>query len=171
IPATNAKAVYNMAAFDIDGDGWRDVVLGRGNPAGGHMLGSTEVWMNNGKPALAFSYPAGQPGNIAPNTSASFQVQLTGLTGGTPLANGAVMHISVNGAAFAPVNLALIGDNLYQATISPQACASSIRYYIAGKTAAGGTCVDPHDAPESFYSIAVAASTTMLLNENFEGAT
>jgi hypothetical protein len=169
IPQASAKAVYYAAAFDINGDGWRDVVLGKGNPAGGHTVGSTEVWMSNGKPTLAFSYPDGKPSSLTPDVATTFNVQLTGTFGGVPASSPAPgISISVNGAAFSSTDLTPLGGDLYQATIPAQPCGVDVRYYITGKVTTGASFTDPATAPAVFFNAPTSTSTTSLVNDDFE---
>lgn len=170
IPQADAKAVYNVATFDIDGNGWRDVILGKGNPNGGHTVGSTQVFMNNGKPALTFTYPTGLPSALVPDIATTFNVQLNGVTGGVP---GAIarIFISVNGGGFAFTNMTPLGGNLFQATIPAQECPVSIRYYFTGVESVSATTIyNPPGAPVAgTYLVAASDSTQVIVNEAFEG--
>jgi hypothetical protein len=50
IPSNMLNGVYDFATFDINGDGWNDLVIGKctstGNNCGGTPQGSTQVWIN-----------------------------------------------------------------------------------------------------------------------------
>jgi hypothetical protein len=171
IPFANADAVYNVGTFDIDGDGWRDVIIGKGvNVSGssGHNAGSTEVWMSNGKPGLVFSYPGGRPASLVPGQATTFNVQFTGTLGGVP-GGPAILFYSVNGESFVSVALTPLGGDLYEATIPAQICPNSVRYYVSG-TSSGSTFTDPKGAPAEFYTAPAYDSSATLLAEDFEGA-
>jgi hypothetical protein len=171
IPTPNSKAVYNVATFDINGDGWRDIILGKGanvNGSASHASGSTEVWMHNGKAGLNFTYPSGRPLALARDQASTFEVQLTGTFGGVPGVIPAIA-ISVNGAAFSATPMTPLGGDLYEATISTQECGTSVRYYLTG-VSSGNTVTDPLGAPANFYIAAASESSSSLLEEDFEGA-
>jgi hypothetical protein len=120
IPTASLTGTFNIAVFDIDGDGWKDIVLGR--------CSTTAVWMAVPPPGIAFSYPQGLPASLTPNQPTTFQVQLTGTNGGTPVAGSGKIFTSINGAAFVQNNMTPLGGDLYQATIPAVSCATSVRF-------------------------------------------
>ncbi len=69
IPAPDLLGSFDVAAFDIDGNGTKDLVVGR--------CTGTQVWMAAPLIAVEFDYPDGLPQFVPPGTPASFQVQLT----------------------------------------------------------------------------------------------
>lgn len=174
LPLTSNKAVYNGAIFDINNDGWVDIVLGKGNPSGGHSIGSTEVWMNNGKPDAVITYPSDRPGQLTPDAATNFTVQIVGGHGGT--VSSARIHISTDGGPFTQSNLTSLGGNLYQATIPALPCGTGVRYYIAAVMNNGAATLDPPAAtyngatPTSYHQAYVAGTTETVLSEDFEGA-
>lgn len=138
IPTSSLTGTYIGAVFDIDNDGWKDLVLGR--------CTSTQVWMNSGLPGLAFTYPNGHPTELTPDTPTTFQVQLTGLQGAIPSINSGKINLSINGGAFVAVSMTDLGGNLYEATIPAQPCGTSVRYFLSGQISAGGSFNDPPKA-------------------------
>jgi hypothetical protein len=174
LPQTSNKAVYNGAIFDINGDGWLDIILGKGNPAGGHTIGSTEVWMGNGKHDAVITYPSDRPLQLTPDADTTFPVQIVPGHGGT-LSAGRI-HISVDGGPFTQTPLMNLGGNQYQATIPAQPCGTGVQYYLSALMTNGSSTLDPPAAtyngatPTSTYLAYVAATTETALAEDFEGA-
>jgi len=160
IATSNLTGTHNVAVFDIDNDGWKDLVIGR--------CSSTAVWMNTGSASIKFGYPAGRPDELVPDTATTFQVQLTNLGASTTVAGSAKIFYSVNGAAFTSTTLNSLGGGLYEATLPASACGASIRYYLSGQiTTPLTTFVDP---PTGTYYLAYAGEgATESLNESFEG--
>jgi hypothetical protein len=58
IPTPELGSTFDVAAIDIDRDGWLDLVFGR--------CAGIDVWMNKPEPLLTFSYPEGVPTSVAP---------------------------------------------------------------------------------------------------------
>ena len=160
IATANLNGTHNVAAFDIDNDGWKDLVIGR--------CSTTAGWMNTGSASLKFTYPGGWPDELAPDTATNFQVQLTNVGASTTVAGSEKIFVSVNGAAFAPTTLTPLGGGLYQATVPANACGTSIRYYISGQIPTPlTTFVDPPTG--TYYLAYVGEGTTESVNESFEG--
>ncbi|MCI0365890.1 MAG: FG-GAP-like repeat-containing protein [Phycisphaerales bacterium] len=167
IPATMATGTHNVAVFDIDQDGWKDIVQGRcgtGNP----LTNATLVWMNQGLPALAFSYPGGHPDLVAPDTATNFQVQITTLVGAIIVPDSEKILVSVDGAAFVETALTPLGGGLYQAALPAVDCASSLRYSITAQIN-GAPVVTFNDPKTGSYSAVSASDEELLLEDDFEG--
>lgn len=173
IPTGQLTGIHDIAAMDIDGDGWLDLVLG-GCGAGSNS--GTKVFMNRPPANLAFSYPSGKPSSLTPGQATVFQVQVTGINGGTPMANSGKVYVVTNtGGAFVEYAMTPLGGNLYQATIPAQLCGDSVRYYVSAQLSTGAVKTDPapqtgFSVPNTYYSAPAYASTTALIDEDFEGA-
>jgi hypothetical protein len=168
IPQAFATGTHNVAVFDIDQDGWKDIVQGRcgtGNP----VVNATLVWMNQGLPAIAFSYPGGHPDQVTPNTADTFQVQITGLVGGTILAGSEKIRVSVDGGAFVETVLTPLGGGLYEATLPAVDCASSLLYAITAQlTGAPPVTFNDPAAAGVYFSAVSADSESLVLEDDFE---
>ena len=160
IPTASLTGTYNVAVFDINGDGWRDIVFGR--------CSSTEVWIATPPAGLAFSYPQGLPASLTPNQATIFQVQLTGTNGGTPVAGSGKIFISVDGAAFVPNSMTSLGGDLYQAIIPATPCPSNVRFYLNGQVNPGAVSFNDPASAGAYYSAYAATGTSIVLNSDFE---
>ncbi|MEO6595310.1 MAG: VCBS repeat-containing protein [Planctomycetota bacterium] len=58
IPTSSLTGTFDVAVFDINGDGWNDMVIGR--------CTGTQVWINQPPSGVSFSYPQGLPSFISP---------------------------------------------------------------------------------------------------------
>jgi len=163
IPADKLVGVHDVAVFDIDGDGWKDMVIGR--------CSSTEVWMNVPPSGLVFSYPQGLPFFIAPGAPSSFQVQVTELGGVNHQNNTGKLYYSADGAAFVEQSMNHLGGGLYEGTFPATACTSNLEFYVTADATGGngGTYSDPSDAPTSSFGGISAAGTEIFFEEDFEG--
>ena len=162
IPIAMLRGTHDVAVFDIDGDGWKDMVMGRS--------ATTEVWMNDPPTGLVFSYPAGLQTQIAPGNIVTLEVAVTGLGGVTPVAGSGQLFYSVNGAPFQSKPLRDEGPGLFSVKLPPMiACADEIRYYVTCDSVSNGTYNDPPTAPTSFYEAIGATGTATIYEEHFEG--
>lgn len=151
---------HDAAVFDINGDGWLDMVLGR--------CTGTQVYINVPPTGIQFTYPSGQPGFVLPNTPTNFPVQLNPIGVGTIQPGSGMIHISVNGGSFTSSSMAGGGGNLYTATLPAGNCADRYEFYFSGQIQGGNTFTDPPGAPASVYSTVVAAGEEIMLRETFE---
>jgi hypothetical protein len=163
---TSQVGTHNVAVFDINGDGWKDLVVGR--------CSGTVIWMNVPPVGIAFTYPGGLPAYISPNQTTNFDVQLNGISGATVTGNTGKIFISVDGAPFSQSPMTHLGGNLYRATLPAVPCTSRVRFYVSGDytvppPASGGTKTDPPTAPTQSYLALSAVGTQITLNDPIEG--
>jgi hypothetical protein len=158
IPQSMLQGVFDFAVFDINGNGWADIVAGR--------CSGTQVWMNQPVVNMAFNYPAGHPGTVTPNEPASVQVQLSP-TGGE--VTGAVMYVAVDGGAFVTTPLVDLGLNTFVGEIPAMACGSRAQYYFEATLTGGHVFKDPASAPASSYGAIAATGSKEVFSEEFEG--
>jgi hypothetical protein len=165
IPNSEMTGVHQFGAFDINNDGWTDLVIGR--------CSGTKVWMNAG---MQITLPNGTPpGQANPDGTTTFQVQAIPQGGGVIAPGTARLYVSVNGGAYTDSPLTLVGKNLYQATLPAGACGDSLRYYVSVQfTSTGGTQLNtltlPTGAPASFFSALRATSLELELLDEIEGS-
>ncbi len=155
--------MHDVAIFDINGDGWLDMVCG--------TCQGTTIWMNVPPDGLHFDYPDGLPDLLQPAVATTFQVQLQGQSGGIPVPGSGTMFLSVNGGAFNDVGMTNLGGNLYEATIPAQVCGDNVRFYFAGETTAGSTFTDPPQAAAGPYAAIVAEAIDVAFEDYIEGDT
>ncbi|MBL8730655.1 MAG: VCBS repeat-containing protein [Planctomycetes bacterium] len=163
IPTSMLVGSFDAAVFDINGDGWKDIVLGR--------CSGTTVWINQPPVGMAFSYPSGLPSLLSPGAIHSFTVQATGIGGVVPQAGTGVLHYSVNGAPFQTSPLWDLSPGLYLATL-PQmpGCTSEVEFYVTVQGTGAVTYKDPATAPTSTNRVISAVGTNVLYENNMEGA-
>jgi len=161
IAGSNLVGVHNFAVFDINGDGWLDVVAGRCN--------TLAVWINDPPIGIQFTYPNGLPATPQPNTPTPFQVQATPI-GATALApNSGVLHYRINAGTWSSqpmVDTATPG--IYDAVLPGAPCASQIQYYVEAALSGGAVFTGPSGAPVAGVNVAVPAYGTQITLTDFE---
>jgi hypothetical protein len=162
LPTASISSVFDIATFDIDGNGWQDMVIGR--------CGGIDVFMNRPPVSLSFSYPSGRPTTFNPDTIASFPVNVTIQGGGSVVAGTANLNVSVNGGAnYTAYPLSSTGANTYLATFPDLNCGDDLRYYVSATLSNGGPTFDPATAPSLFFTGPVQTGVTTIVAESFEG--
>jgi hypothetical protein len=155
------QGTHDVAIFDLDGDGWKDMLQG--------TCTTTRVWMNQPPAGLVFSYPTGLPAFTPPSAPLTFQVKVSGVGGAQPVAGTGKMYVSVAGGAFTATSMTHLGGSLYEAVMQGVSCATSLDFYFSSDKTGGGTLYDPPTAPTASYT-AFAASGIDIQIENFEGS-
>lgn len=162
IPTSMLIGSFDVAVFDINGDGWNDMVLGR--------CTGTTVWINQPPTGIAFSYPGGLPSMVSPGGIRSFSVQATGIGGVVPQAGTGVLHYSIGGGAFQTSPMMDLGPGLYHATL-PQmpACTTEVAFYVSVQDTGANGYKDPSTAPTVTNKVISAVGTSVLYENDMEG--
>lgn len=153
------NGVHDLALFDINGDGWTDMVIG--------TCTGTQVWINIPPVNLQFAYPDGIPGQVTPNQTTSFRVTVTG-AGSQPQPGTGKQFVSVDGGPFVQSSMSEQSANVYFANLPATPCTSTIRFYFTVDVVGGGTFSDPSGAPGSTYSALSSLGQVVVLDDKFE---
>jgi hypothetical protein len=159
IPIASLVATFDVAVFDINGDGWKDMVIGRDS--------GTQVWMNVPPTGMSFSFVGGLPSTVTPNQARTLDVNATGLGGVVPQAGSGRLWYSINGAAFVQTTMTDLGAGQYRGTLPAVACSSILRFYVTAN-GQSGTFTDPPTAPTAAHSATAAVGTNTIYQNNFE---
>ncbi len=163
IPTANISSVFDIATFDIDGNGWKDMVIGR--------CGGIDVFMNRPPLSLSFSYPSGRPATLNPDGTNSFAVNVAIQGGGSVVAGTAKLYVSTDGgASYTSTAMASTGSASYLATFPDVDCGDVVRYYVGATLSNGGPTFDPATAPTAFFTAPVQTGSATIATESFEGA-
>ncbi|MBL8731118.1 MAG: VCBS repeat-containing protein [Planctomycetes bacterium] len=162
IPTADLIGTYDVAVFDINGDGWNDMVIGR--------CTGTQVWINQPPTGMTFSYPGGLPTMIAAGSIQQIDVIATGIGGVVPQPGAGRLYSSIDGAPFTFTVMSDIGPGHYHANLPVMAnCASTLRFYVTVGTQGGVTFSDPPMAPAASNVATAASGTQVLYEDGFEG--
>jgi hypothetical protein len=158
IPDAGIGGVHDVAIFDIDGNGWKDLVIGR--------CCGTQIWMNTPPLAVAFAYPGGLPEFIEPDVATPLPVQLQPV--GDVIEPGSPqIHISINDGPFSAQPMADLGGDLYEGSLPASACGDEVSFYVSAELSGGQGFSDPPGAPSTAY-VTIASSPQLVVDEAFE---
>lgn len=161
ITPSDLVGTHDIAVFDINGDGWKDLVIGR--------CTGTQIYINNPPTGLTFSYVGGLPALIAPGATQLITVDAAGTGGVTALAGTGQLHYSINNAPFQAVAMSDTAPGQFQGTLPAMPnCADGIRFYVSAQSSGGPTFSDPPSAPAGYYSAIAAGGVETLYANNFE---
>ncbi len=161
IPSNMRDGWHDVAVFDINGDGWMDIVAGR-CPSG------TQVWMNVPPFNIGFDYPNGLPEFVQPNEEYIIQVQLSPV-GASIDPDAVTMHYSVNGDVFVEVSMTSLGEDLYEAALPAVDCLDRVNFYFEAQLENGPAFRDPAGAPTNTYDTVAALGTALAFSDDMEG--
>jgi len=161
IPNNMLTGVHDVAVFDINGDGFLDIVVGR--------CSSTEIWIQDPPVGLVFNYPSGLPGHLPPDSPTTFQVQVSAFGGGTPDPDTGTLGVSVDGGPFNETAMTHLGGNLYEGTLPAIACGERLQFYVSAEMAGGIEFTDPASAPASAYDAIATTGVEIALRDDIEG--
>jgi hypothetical protein len=153
------QGTYDVAVFDINGDGWKDMVVGR--------CSGTEIYINDPPTGMTFSYVGGLPTMIPPSTSADVVFDASGIGGLTAVSGSGLLTYSVNGAAFQSIAMTDNGTQ-FSAALPGMACADAVRFYVSLQASNGQTFNDPPAAPAGFYEALAANAVNTVYQNDFE---
>ena len=156
ISSSELKGVHDVAVFDINGDGWLDLVMGRCN--------STEVWIQDSPSGVLFSYPDGLPGFIPPDQPWTFAINTTLIGEGTIDPASAMITIQIDGDAQS-YPLKMTGKYSFEAVIPATPCASAVDFYVEISLVGGALFTDP---PSGWYGIIVGDGTEIIFRDEIE---
>ncbi|RKX24495.1 MAG: hypothetical protein DRP45_08080, partial [Candidatus Zixiibacteriota bacterium] len=124
----------------------------------------TVVFRSQG--GLAFDYPNGTPSTTLPDQATSFEVVVSGASGGIPQSNSGQIHYSVNGGATQTDAMTQISANHYEATLPVLTCDDELSYYVSAEETANGRMYDPD--PGSPRVLIPVNDSVVIFEDDFE---
>lgn len=163
IATSSLSAWFDVAIFDLNGDGWLDVVSG--------ACSGVRVWMNAPPLNLTLSFPNGVPSTVEPNTPVAVDVAVSIAGGGSVVAGSALQHTRVNHGAWTDAPLVSSGANAYRATLPAVQCGDTLDFYVSAMLSNGGSTVyvAPTGGANSPATMNVSTGTATLFATDFEG--
>lgn len=160
IPSGSLTGTHDVAVFDVNGDGWNDLVIGR--------CAGLSIWINVPPIGLVVSYPSGLPAFVTPDAETTFQVRLEPVGDASVLAGSERIVYTPEGGSTVESQLTPIGGGIYTATLPALACTQSASWHVVAQLVQGGTFTDPPTAPNSTYSVLAADGTEITLRDEME---
>ncbi|MBN1212805.1 MAG: M4 family metallopeptidase [candidate division Zixibacteria bacterium] len=117
-------------------------------------------------PKLLFSYPEGVPSLVNRNEVTAFEVQISGIYGGTMLEGSVQLHYSINNQPYTGITLTESAPGNYPVVLPALECDSTLSFYISAEEAATGIVYDPDTVKP--HLVRAASETTVAFEDNFE---
>ncbi len=117
-------------------------------------------------PGLVFSYPDGIPSLSAVGQPISFEVALTGIYGGVPVAGSGQLHYSINGGDLVVLSMTETSPDHYLATLPGIDCGDTLSFHVSAEESVTGRLNDPHD--NTTFSLIPIVRTITAFEDDFE---
>lgn len=164
IPPADLVGTHDVAVFDINNDGWKDMVVGR-------CVG-LRVFMQVPPAGLVASFPNGLPAFLVPDAPTPFLVSLSAFGGGSVVPGSGQLNFRKPGGPIQVAPLVDQGSGTYLATLPPIACTNELEWWVSAQLApSNGVFTDPPNAPASTYRAIAAFGTEISLRDEFEAPT
>ncbi|MCH8252889.1 MAG: VCBS repeat-containing protein [Planctomycetes bacterium] len=160
LPTSTLTGIHDIAIFDLNGDGWLDMVIGKCN--------GTQIWMSNPPFSVQFVYPEGRPETASPTNGATFPVEIIPI-GDLLATDTPTVHVSINGGDFVSSPLTDLGEGLYEVALPAADCLDKLSYYITAELSSGAEFSDPVGAPADTFETVAAEGTFELFADQMEG--
>jgi C1A family cysteine protease len=119
-----------------------------------------------GTKTIAFEYPNGIPTTVIPGQATSFEVIVSGVSGGVPVPGSGQLHYAINGGSVETVSMTETSPNHYEATLPALSCDEWIEFYVSAEEVNDGRIYDPD--PSSPNIAIPATAVTTVFEDDFE---
>lgn len=145
------------AALDLDASGaWATQAAAAWNAVGVSTPG----------PSVTFAFPNGLPETVLPGDETTFEVNVNGLLGGTPVPGTGMLHYRIDGGSYISEAMTEQSSNHYVASLPSGGCLQLVEFYVSAQEQTNGTFNDTD--PGTPHSSIVATSTIISFEDNFE---
>jgi hypothetical protein len=161
IPTNELAATFDVAAVDLNQDGWLDILQA--------TCSGFKVWMNQPPISIDFDYPTGLPTTVSPGEETTVQVELSPIGGSIDPA-GTIIWTSIDGSSFSSSPLQNVSGDIWEANLPAIDCGSNGRFYFSSILDSGERYNDPPTAPSSSF-LYQASSGFEITSQDFESGT
>ncbi len=165
VPSGEQTGWTDAALFDINGDGWIDLVSG--------TCAGINVYMNTPPINMSWSVQGTIPSTVEPGQATSLTVNATVVGGGTIVAGSAQLMSRINNAAFAGSPLAQLSATQYRIDLPALDCGESLDWYITARLSNTGTTQwnFPSGGATSALQLDPVSGTEVIYQSEFETGT
>lgn len=159
IPDTARTGTHDVAVFDLDGDGWLDLVFG--------TCTGMSIWIAQPPIDVEFSYPDGRPDSLVPGEVTVFTVAIDVAGSASTPIDAVTLRYAIDGGSLIEEPLAEVGSSVYRAVLPPIPCPDRIDYSFSVSLTGSEQFTDP-PSPESAFSALAASGDELIGNHTFE---
>ncbi len=141
--AANLRNTFDAAIFDINGNGWNDIVQARCSNAGAGK--GTTVWMNN--PSFGINIGLGSiPSTVDAEDEIALQFTVRAFGSGTLDSSSISFFYAVDGGSFQSAGVNSIGGDDFEVVLTDIPCESTVEYYVKAELTNGFELAEPFGA-------------------------
>ncbi len=119
-----------------------------------------------GARGLNFDYPDGQPEQLIPGETTTFEVVISPIYESVPISGSGQLHYIINGGTLQTVSMTETSTNHYEATLPALGCEDVIEFYVSAEEQLLGRIYDPD--PSAPVRGAAAYNKVYILHDDFE---
>lgn len=160
IPTSELTGVHDVAVFDIDGDGWLDLILGQ--------CDGMKIYRNDPPQGVDYGYPAGRPELLVPGEPTPITISVEAI-GGDIETDSLQLRYAVNGGEYLSTPFAADGD-VFTAELPGINCLSTVDWFVTAMVN-GSTYNDPPGGAFTPYSAIAVSGTETMIADSIEGDT
>jgi len=165
VPSTEQTGWTDAALFDINGDGWRDIVSG--------TCGGINVYMNTPPINISWSIVGDVPSTVPPGQATVLTANASILGGGSIVSGSAKLFKRINNGAWSESALTPVSSTQFLVNLPGLDCGQSLDWYISAQLSNTGTATWPLPAGGATapFGLDPVSGTEVIYSTEFENGT
>jgi hypothetical protein len=165
VPSTEQTGWTDAALFDINGDGWKDMVSG--------TCGGINVYMNTPPINMSWSIVGGAPATVPPGQATSLTANAAIVGGGSIVSGSTKLFTRINNGAWSESALTPASSTQFLVNLPALDCGQSLDWYISAQLSNTGTATWtlPSGGAAGPFSLDPVSGTELVYSSEFENGT
>ncbi|MBM4110490.1 MAG: VCBS repeat-containing protein, partial [Phycisphaerae bacterium] len=162
VPSTEQTGWTDAAIFDINGDGWRDIVSG--------TCAGINVYMNTPPINMSWSIVGSVPSTVPPGQATVLTANATIVGGGSIVSGSAKLSTRINNGAWTESALTPVSSTQFLVNLPALNCGQSLDWYISARLSNTGTAtwLLPTGGAAAPFELDPVSGTEVIFESEFE---